>query len=750
MLELRRRPRVKIETTFEQLAVAVIGLYLLTVASGLSGVPIPVLGPAVGFVAVIVVPGVLFLRLIGVKPKLEVTWLPYVFGVGMVVAMVVWFLVNVGLGVLGYLRPLSAIPMAASMTGVSVLLIATIHHVREPYSLEISSPTFDDLSPITLATWLLPLLAVLATSVLNTTGNKLPLIAVFVVIATVPIVVAASDTEHRSLPLVTWSISLAILFHASLWVGHTYGGHMGAITVWKAARWELAGETLLQNAILLPGMAHALGVDILTLMDIFLPLLVSILPVTLYISFKPWVGARKAFLGACLFAFAHPFYYLYPGVPRGGIPVLFLGLLGALIGDERLDGMRMRVVVLLFGFGLAVSHYGTSYYVLFALGGAFLTLYLLDGWDRLIEVWAGHRMVSDGGIRRELAGARPSVQPRIRLFMWTFIVFYLTVVIGWYLFVGEGARFEGIVEHIVSSYLDLLFNPGGQGSTAARLGSDYGSLSIFLSKHLYLSMAALTGLGLAAAYAKRLTPRRSTRFSDEFLAFALFLFLLFGGTFVISGEWGGGRPMMIVLSLNAVFTVIGIETIALIPTGVGAVFDRVRVPIVASEQTAVLAADISFAVVIATFLMINAGVISAVAFQDRAPNGVLSTDVEDIHIATDLATHVWFTDHRDATRDIYGDQATYGGAADAMNGEIAARSQRGTYRIRGGGNLGELNGTGVESGYVILLAHNVEEGIVEESYIISRPLAGYELDLERRNKVYSTGKSAVYFTNSSG
>lgn len=713
--------------------------------------------------------GSITLAVIGLKPSWRATWLLYSLGIGSLMLMMIGLALEGLLQLVSYEQSLSEPALLGGVVVTVSCLILLAHRRNASLAVDMTVPvTLDAIPAQVIAVLLLPLWSILAVSLLNAQAKSLPLLLLFLIIAIIPIAVALSYGRERYLPLTVWSIALAVLLHKSLWAGYVYGGHASVVTFYETQGFSLGGfENLLQNAVLLPAMARLGGVDILTQLKVILPFIVAFIPVTLFVTFRRYTNGRTAFLGSILFVFAHPFYYQYPSVPRASIPVFFFALIGLVIADQNLDLLRRRGLAAVFAVGLAVSHYGTAYYVMFALLGTLVLLAGLGLKDPLLErLRETSRRVPDGGKEQGLSRLLGWWNGRLREYVvnWghvltvPFILLYIVTVLGWYLFTGGGKKFTALTEHIINAYRSL-FTGFGQGSTATRLIVNYNTQSIQLSKYLYVLVGILVGVGLFVVFVRRLLHSDQVAFDDEYLALGILVLLLFGGTFILSGEWGGGRPMMIVLSYDAVFAVIAVLAIGnYLRRALVRIFEYAGLPMesITGSLTQVRRRQrVVFAIILAVFLLLNSGVVAALVLGGYAPSNVpLSGDVTvDEYprsqvggfIATDIQMHVWMADHMDRSIPPYSDRFIYYQATDFYNGEIAARASKQPYRYKPNNNLQNV----MNPGYILFGGRNTVEGKVSVSHVEDRPLSEYSLSLANRNRVYTNGRATVYFGNRS-
>ncbi|WP_251328885.1 DUF2206 domain-containing protein [Haloplanus pelagicus] len=733
----------------EHLAIAVTVLFGAIALLDETLVELPLVRPVVGFVFLTFATGGVVLTALGFEPSVRARSLIYTVGVGLMSVMLIGLVLNAGFLQLGLADPLSPLPLVVALSLSTIgIAVATLWYR--------SGPTVDDLAPDPARVCgllredglqvglvlLLPVAGVLSVVYLNGTNEAAPLLVVLAAVASVPLFAVMGFVDERYLAFAAWGTGLTILYHKTVWVGSVYGGHASTVGVYEQHVWTMSGETLLPNAVLMPAYAHVLDVGIITQTQIVMPAMVAFIPPALYVTFRDYTSPSLGYLGAAIFMFAHPFYYQYPSTPRASIPVLFLVLIGTVMSDTGTAPIVRRSLALLFAAGLAVSHYGTSYYALFALGGALLVLVQFRLFDRVAESIAAKRAVADG------SGSEDGLLSRVppNLLRLDFVAFYAIVVTAWYYYIDRSSKFVSIAEHVVSSFAGL-FESGG-GATATRLSTDYGGLSIRYSKYVYLIVASLSGFGLALAFVRRYVPALRTEFSDEYLATTALLFVLFGGTFIMSGQWGGGRPMMIVLSFSAVFTAVAAnECGRAIAAGCEAGARRISGRLAAAVDRAptLLGGKVALATVLAVFFLLNSGFMAAVAYGGEAPSNVPQSDTDDVYTTYDIETHVWLADHRDVNYPISGDRNARAQTTDWMNGEIAARSERSPYRFRKSSQFTSVNDSELGRGYLLLMGHNVEEDRAVVNYVVSRPMSAYDLETDRRHRVYSNGAGRVYF-----
>lgn len=733
----------------ESVVLALTIIFVVLLRLDLTGQGIPVLRPVVGILLFAALPGAVLLRVVGVNPEDTRVWLLYSVGVSLVMLMAIGLILNLLLPFVGVDRPLAPIPLAAPyVIGFSIfagwgLSTGNVSPIKIWLPTRLEKLRFAQMVAI-----LLPILSIFAITTLNVGRIKLPMIAFLILISIIPVVVVAGFVRTVDLPGLVLGISLAILWHKSLWTEDLFGGHASAVSIFDAGYWPVSGETLLVNAILMPALSRLLGIEILTQVKVVMPVLIALIPLALFVVFERYTTSKAAFLGAALFMFAHPFYFQYPSTPRASFPVLFLSLIGVVIADVQTARIHRRGLSVLFGAGVVVSHYGTSYYVLFATVGAVVALYLM----KIINT-----NLHAGSDDHKPSGVSTSEQRRFTqllynghrssVFSGSYVVFYSVAVLGWYLYVDGGSKFDILASQIIQAFVSLFIEGGGQGSTTERVVTDYGSQSIRLSKYLYFTLALLIGIGILVSIVRWFINDGESMFSDEHLTMSVLLLALFGAAAAVSGAWGGGRPLMIVLSFCAIYPlVVLIQCVNAVRWTDRRASKSIRGHSPVTIRGAKNGAMLAFAVLLTSLFVINAGVISAVAFGGNAPSSVLDSDPEIRDANFDIQTHAWFADHRNEQYQVYGDNTVYRQATDWINGEVAARSEvSSSYRFHPKFDFNSLNDSAVESGYVVLVSHNIREDRVAVDHINSRPIRTYELSLDQRNKVYTNGLGATYY-----
>jgi uncharacterized membrane protein len=659
----------------------------------------------------------------------------YAFGLSLYLLLILGLGINLGLPALGIERPLAIGPLIVSIS-VLVGLLAVVAAVR--YDNDKIGVTIPEVrSPVPIAFATLPFLTIIGINILGRTGQNWLLLICLLLVAIGPLaIVMTKSSEWHGFAV--WTMSLSVLYHDALAPGKTFPGSPYVVRIWKAARWEpgtnsggqLATE-LLQHGTIFPVFANLSDLNIMTQMLVVNPLLVSFIPVVLFVAFRNYIRSEWALLGASIFMFAHPFFNQYTTAGRSATPVIFLALFALALSDSDSSPMVRSVLLLVFLNGVVFTHYGTSYFVMVALCGSLGVMLVLRLIDQRMEL---SRLSLPRGLE---AGVPSTVTERAGL-SWSLVFFYVAITFSWYLYTNAQRAFALFPRHLADSINQLLIGSAGPdaGRTAARLQRDYGSPAITYSKTIYVIIAMLIFVGLAVTLARRFFRPDDYTLDDSFFALGGTMLGIFGLTLIVR-TWGGGRPMMITFVFSLLFAVVGMAWAGEhLERFFESRYTRDAFPRITQKHVAG-----GFALFVGMLFIINSGFASALFLPGIAPSNVPLSDGET-NLETDVQTHAWLIDHR-ATGNVYGDHIAFT-HTDHLAPAIAARTedgiQYGPERPRG--DVSTLQESGKGPGYLLILGHNAESGEFD-LYLETAPLEFVD-ERYTRDKIYTTGQSWIY------
>lgn len=699
-------------------------------------ITVPVIVTAVSFV-----PGMLVLSAVLQDRVLGPRFLVYSFGVSLLSLMLLGLLMNLTLPAVGVDRPLAFFPVLTAVTCLILILAVCAIWIAPNMDRAITMPSL--FQPVPLAIALIPVLCILGTLLINRFGNNWLLVIVLIVVAFLPLAaVLFIDSKWHSFGI--WAISVGVLYHTTLIAGSTFPGNPVVVRIARMGRWDPGPPTgwhpdaggplsteLLQHGTIFPMFALLNDIDIMTQMVVVNPFFVSFIPLVLFLAFRTYLQSKLAFLAAAIFVFSHPFMIQYPTAGRVATPVFFLALFALVITDSEVTPTIKITLAQGFLLGVVFTHYGTSYFVMMALVGALILVFLLRSVDigigRFTET--GYRTDGSTIIRRAAVLSVPLV------------AFFIVLTLSWFLLTNAGRGFALFPRHFTRAISQLAWGQLGTdgGRTGARLHRDYGSISIEVVRWIYLFLGGLMAIGLGAALYRRVFRPEEYPFDDEFLTLAVMMLGLFGTTIVIR-TWGGGRPMMITFVFTLIFAVVGVAWLA-------SWIEKVSF----STENRTIASSLKrdhvfsvFAVLLVALFLFNSGVFVALGVFNDAPSTTPASDGTS-NIEYDIATHVWLIDHNNGSN-VYGDHIAHGHTdwvAPAIAAETNEVTNYGPERPRN--QLDPLMEPGVGSGYLLVLSHNMETGEFDR-YDEYQPIDDIRPEY-RQHSIYTAGSTQIYYIN---
>lgn len=277
---------------------------------------LPVIRQVFSFVFLTFVPGLVILRLLKMKGLNTVLTVLYSAGLSIAILMFLGFLANQLFPILGYLEPLSTENLTIALN-IFVIPFCLLGLIWEKQSI-FENKHFDlslRVLPTVLVFTVTPILSVVGTALMNTTGNNLILL---LMVAMVPILAGFSILMQRKLngvfPLSLLSIYLALLL--STWLATNYivgyDSHFEYYSfkvvydkgLWNPTRVFLEidkGSTMLSTTILPTIYAKILNLDPTWVFKIVYPLFAAMVPLGLLQLYQTQYEKEFAFVGAFLF-----------------------------------------------------------------------------------------------------------------------------------------------------------------------------------------------------------------------------------------------------------------------------------------------------------------------------------------------------------------------------------------------------------------------------------------------------------------
>lgn len=373
-------------------------------------VHVPVLRALVALVSLLVVPTLVLHRRAGLPGDSGVVRLLYAFGLSLLGVLAVGLLVNTVLPVIGDDRPLRPFVLGTAFLLVDVALLLWRREV--PLLVRTSRNGSEDgavlqrlfalrWEPAQLLAGLAAVVAVLGAVRLNNgAGGQVAWAAhVLAAAALVALLVSRTRTDVRRDAVVLVLVAVALLLATSLrgWeiTGHDIQAEYYAFSLtnggqhWSTSLLDNAYNACLSVTILPAILAQTTGLSGAVVFKLVLQLVFALVPLMTFLLSRRFLDRRLA-LVAALFTMAFPTFFTdMPYLVRQEVAFFFLALvlLAATEPEGKPRGLRRLVGV--FGVGVVLSHYSTTYLLVLALVVGLLLHPVLRLWGRKHQADAG-------------------------------------------------------------------------------------------------------------------------------------------------------------------------------------------------------------------------------------------------------------------------------------------------------------------------------------------------------------------------
>jgi uncharacterized membrane protein len=342
------------------------------------------------FGLLLVLPGVLLLRALRVPGKVVASSPVYVPAASLAVLVVSGLAVDLVGPVVGVSEPLRTFPLVVGIELACAGLFAA--SFRAPAGTAIPWRAIT----VSLARcWplLLPLIAAVGALRLNTGhGSGIAVAAVVGCLAILAWAIAqAPRLSDPFITVIVYAVSLSVMWAYSLRGALVYGFdisteyHAMHQTVLSGV-WHFShpGDAYgaLPAVTVLPAELHFLtGVSDLMVLKLLYPAITAMFPVGIYSLGRKVIESRWALVAASFIVVQNTFAQELPALARQEIAmVFFIAALGAIF-ESGLSNLSRLAISAIFGLGMVVSHYSTTYFAIGMLA-LFLGLQWIVSWFR--------------------------------------------------------------------------------------------------------------------------------------------------------------------------------------------------------------------------------------------------------------------------------------------------------------------------------------------------------------------------------
>jgi len=336
------------------------------------GFDIPILRQIIGFIYLSLVPGFVLLRILKLKRMNAIDTILLSSGLSIAFLMFIGLFMNELFPLAGFSKPLSTLPLLV-VIGTITLTMSVISYCKDK---NFSS------SPLTISTKFVPqALLLTCVPVLAISGawlaNSYVLTFVVTVIAvlTVLLTILSKRSVHTELySIAVLVIAVSLLFQRSLICNNLLGYDIyPEYYIFKLTKsnsfWSASilfkdnpltnYNTMLSITVFPTIYSSLLNVQEEWIFKILYPLVFSFVPLTLYRTWRQQTGTFIGFLSAFIFMF--DFRFLTVSEMRQIVGEFFFALLIFLMINRKINPEKRRILFIVFGCALVVSHYSLSY-----------------------------------------------------------------------------------------------------------------------------------------------------------------------------------------------------------------------------------------------------------------------------------------------------------------------------------------------------------------------------------------------------
>ena len=340
---------------------------------------IPYLRLISGFIFLAILPGslivwVLKLNRIGPAEKAALV-------AGLSIAFLLFFglsLNNLLLAV-GFETPLSTASLMIAFDIAFILLLIAGRVVNTDRGFSLTNPHLSrHEKAFLIVPVIIPVLSVLGSHIMRTTGDNTVLIAVLLLI---PAYIASVCLYNRKFPerlypVVLYLISVSLLLIYALRFPHIWGRDVHAeyyifqMTLCNL-HWSIIEHALLDACLsisLLPTIFQSItGADAQEYLfkGVYVAMC-SFIPLAIYTISKRYVGGLYAFL-ASFFFISQSTFLSTAGSARTNVAIFFSALAVMVLFNDKIDPVKQRILFFVFILAIVVSHYSTAYIFFFVV-----------------------------------------------------------------------------------------------------------------------------------------------------------------------------------------------------------------------------------------------------------------------------------------------------------------------------------------------------------------------------------------------
>jgi len=341
---------------------------------------IPILRESIVFIFLSFIPGFAILRLFKLKETSFLDTILFSVALSIASVMFIGLLVNELYLFLGLSQPLSTIPLTVAISAFTLTVFFIEYRRDLPETLKLKTSfegKLKNILPLCIILVLLPLISALGVLYLN-----VPLILLsYAIIATLCVMSAVSRrlVPEKLFPFLIFSISIALACQVPLTSKYVVGvdadfeyyvfrmtqinGHWGFLNANLNPLGTLIYNSMLSITVLPAVYSALMQAKGDTVFKILYPFIFCLIPLTLYRICEKQFGKLIGLLSVLFFVFTSTAFYGTESLDlnRQIVGELFLVLSVFILISKIIPVTKRRLLLIIFGAALAVSHYTLAY-----------------------------------------------------------------------------------------------------------------------------------------------------------------------------------------------------------------------------------------------------------------------------------------------------------------------------------------------------------------------------------------------------
>lgn len=374
-----------------------LGLQFLTIASIM--LDLPVVRQVIGFLYLSMVPGAVILRALKLEWKTVIEEISLSIGLSISLLMLLGLLINETAPLAGIMHPLSIFPLMFSLTTTVSMICIYIYLTEKGLAKPEDSTEQEDSTalrekrtwwPTVVILLALPFLSIFGSLLARSFSTNVVLLLLILGISSIYLLPATSKKilPERLYPLAIGAITIALLLQTTMVSQYITGWDLhkeyysfqltrnnfswnpvSPLGGWKSMTTQ-SYNTMLSVTILPTFYSIVLGLNDELLFKIAYPILFSVVPLVLFEVYRKRFGKQRAILSIFFFISFQTFFTEMAYIARQMIAEVFFALLLLLWirGDQNshtFQDKKKVFLLVIFSFGLVVSHYAMTYFYIF-------------------------------------------------------------------------------------------------------------------------------------------------------------------------------------------------------------------------------------------------------------------------------------------------------------------------------------------------------------------------------------------------